>query len=76
MKKLLFFGFALVVLVGCAPATQTTESQPKTASVPQYDPNNPGPWCAAAASFLGNPYGTPAQQMALLELMRNRGCLQ
>lgn len=67
MKRL---ALAAVMLTGCV------ETKPETPA-PQrvYDMNNPAEWCMAAAEALGNPWIDDFRKMALLEMMRNRGCL-
>jgi hypothetical protein len=76
MKKSLLAGCLMIALVGCVPATPLPSNEPTRPPFPEYDPNNPGPWCVAASEILGNPWATPAQQQAALTTMNNRGCFQ
>lgn len=58
------------IVTGCA---EPEPEQP--AEIPAYDPQNPGPWCLAAAEVLGDPWLAPGQVQALLIIMENKGCL-
>lgn len=66
MKRL-----ALVVVMVVAGCVEPEPPPPQRV----YDMNNPAEWCMAAGEALGNPWIDDFRKMALLEMMRNRGCL-
>lgn len=66
----------LLFLAGCDQDNgEVRGSGNSQTEIPEYDPNNPEPWCDFAGSFLGNQWATDAQHDAVLILMNNRGCL-
>ena len=66
--------FILLLLLGCTESTTDIGSSDRSYNVPDYDPNNPGPWCAAAADVAQNPWLSEIKVQMLLATMQNRGC--
>lgn len=64
--KSAILGIVLVALVGCTATPERTTF---------VAPTDPVEWCAEATRLLGDPYVDDFQKVALLEAMRNRGCL-
>jgi hypothetical protein len=58
-----------LALAGCAAPAKP---EPPTPAAPM----TPAERCQAGGRLLGNPYMDPFQKQAILEMMRNRGCLQ
>ena len=65
----------IALLSGCVEATSPVSAPTYSQPVPDYDPANPGPWCASARDAAQNPWMTDVQISMLLTLMNNRGCL-
>jgi hypothetical protein len=79
MRKVVTLGVC-AVLSGCAARAQAPAPEPYRAPVVAESPRTDPPktreeWCRWAADFLGNPYGQDWQKAAILEMMRNRKCL-
>lgn len=72
MKKIAFI-VAVALLAGCQ---SQEENQSAPASIPQYDPANPTPWCLAASDILADPWLDDYRKEVVLETMRNRGCMR
>ena len=62
-----------LLLSGCVEAQKVAETPP--APAPQYDPRNPGPWCASAADAARHPWMPASDVIIILETMRQRGCM-
>jgi hypothetical protein len=69
MRVAIAFTLALA-LASCA----TTPDAPPPPVKPVSE-MTPAEWCANSARLLGNQWLDPFQKQALLEAMRNRGCL-
>ena len=63
---------AFLFLSACAEILPVAEIPSE--ALPEYDPVNPGPWCAAVVNDSGFEGMSDAQKEAAFEIMRNRGC--
>jgi len=72
--RLDFLALAAVTLSACNPQPQALPTPPEP--IPQYDRNNPTPWCISASNVLGNPWLDDYRKQVMLEMMRNRGCMK
>lgn len=67
--RVLVIGAALVALAGCV------EPEPLPPREPIRPPATRAEACGRLYDNLSNPYVSPMQQQATLELMRNAGCM-
>lgn len=77
IRPAIALAWPLVALLGCQvgtppPAQNYTPAPAPVASAPETQAQ----WCRRAAELLANPYGDAFTKQAILETMRNRGCLK
>ncbi|MFL4470130.1 hypothetical protein ACERZ8_09705 [Tateyamaria armeniaca] len=66
--------FLLAGLASCGAVPPPAEPEFEPEPIPQFEPDNIGPWCGYAARVLANPDAEPAQKTAVDALARERGC--
>lgn len=66
--------FLLVGLASCGAVEVPAEPEFEPEPIPQFEPDNIGPWCGFASRAIANPDTDPSRKVALEELARDRGC--
>jgi len=66
----------LVLIVAGILGACAEPPPPPPRALPDYNPDNPGPWCQAAAGMMGNEYLEDWEKLTLFEAMKGGGCFE